>query len=132
MTKLCKICGETNENQLLKFCRKCYYEEVKCDDIRKPIKQVSDKKKLRIKENGSEVKLFLEIWNERIHRCEVCHCFIPEPKPECFAHRLGKWRYPALRYNKKNIALVWDINCHKELDRRNKWRDFELIQEILW
>ena len=72
---------------------------------KKPIKKISDKKKKRLKENGSEAELFRKIWNERQHYCEICGVIIQEPKPECFSHILGKGRYPALRYNPKNIKL---------------------------
>lgn len=104
----------------------------KKEKVYKQIPKVSEKKKERIKQNGSEAKLFLEIWHERPHICYICWNNIPEPKQECFSHKLWKWRYPALRYNKKNIEIVCSSICHKEHDRINAWNDFELIQEILW
>ena len=57
---------------------------------KKPIPKISEKKKKRLKENGSESDLFRKIWEERPHYCEICGTMIPEPKPESFAHRLGK------------------------------------------
>ena len=98
----------------------------------KPIPKISQKKKERIKKEWSEADLFREIWWERSHNCEICWKFIPEPRPECFSHILSKGRYPALRYNKRNIVLCCQILCHKENDRRNAWNDIELIKKILW
>ena len=112
--------------------KKCFTEksnvehkkkEVKRIDApkKKPIKKISDKKKKRLKENGSEAELFRKIWNERQHYCEICGVIIQEPKPESFAHRLGKGRYPEHRYNEKNVALVCSNGkCHRELDKKNK------------
>lgn len=57
---------------------------------------------------------------------------IPKWRLVCFSHILSKGRYPALRYNKKNLVIVCDQNCHKENDRRNAWNDIELIKKILW
>lgn len=98
----------------------------------KPIPKISEKKKKRLKENGSESDLFRKIWEERPHYCEICGTMIPEPKPESFSHRLSKGRYPALRYNPKNITLVCSMACHSENDSRNAWNDLQLIQEITW
>jgi hypothetical protein len=39
---------------------------------KKPIAKISEKKKKRIKEQGSEVDLFKKIWSERTHLCEKC------------------------------------------------------------
>ena len=39
---------------------------------RKPIPKISEKKKKRIKEQGSETELFKKIWNERPHKCQKC------------------------------------------------------------
>ena len=98
----------------------------------KPIPKISQKKKERIKKEWNEADLFREIWWEREHICEICWKFIPEPRPECFSHILSKGRYPALRYNKKNLVICCGILCHSENDRRNAWNDIELIKKILW
>jgi len=53
---------------------------------KKPIKKISDKKKKRIKEEGSEVDLFKKIWNERLHQCENCGYILKNPKAHNFDH----------------------------------------------
>lgn len=98
----------------------------------KPIAKISEKKKKRIKEQGSEIDLFRSIWNTRKHLCEICGAIIQEPKPESFAHRLGKGRYPEHRYNEKNVALVCSNGkCHRELDKKNKGNDFEILKKFV-
>lgn len=57
---------------------------------RKPIATVGKRTKERVKVNGTESDLFKHIWNTRPHFCEICSDPIPEPKPECFSHRLSK------------------------------------------
>lgn len=99
---------------------------------KKPIAKISEKKKKRIKEQGSEIDLFRSIWNTRKHLCEICGAIIQEPKPESFAHRLGKGRYPEHRYNEKNVALVCSNGkCHRELDKKNKGNDFEILKKFV-
>ena len=104
---------------------------------KKPIKQISDKKRQRIKDNWSEYKVFVEIWKERPHICDNCWWYIKYFDPSCFAHKLSKKNYPELRYDKENIALVhWvfevkneqtgeTYTCHKEYDlkynKQKKW-----------
>lgn len=107
---------------------------------RTPIKKIGKKKIQRIKDNGSEFKVFVEIWKEREHICDNCWGYIQFFDPSCFAHKLAKWANPELRYDKENIALVHGIwekidetwktyQCHKEYDLKfnqlKKW----LIQE---
>lgn len=100
------------------------------EKIQKPIPKISEKKKKRLKEEWSESALFLEIWGERLHECFICWSNIPEPKPEVFSHKLGKWRYPRLRYNKRNIELVCSMECHKEHDRINSGNDLQILKEL--
>lgn len=57
---------------------------------RRTIPRISAKKRKRLAETGGEAELFRKVWEERAHFCEVCGEMIPEPKAECFAHRLGK------------------------------------------
>lgn len=80
------------------------------------IKQISDKKRKRLKEQWSEVEIFKEIWNEREHICEICKHPILYPWSWSFAHRLAKSQYPKFRLIKENIALVDSIMCHKKID----------------
>ena len=65
MSKICKNCGWTNENPLLKYCKKCTYNNIFYNIKQTRIKLVSDKKKERLKNWWSEKELFQEIWEER-------------------------------------------------------------------
>jgi hypothetical protein len=54
---------------------KHYSEDKKPDKTpkpKKPIAKISEKKKKRIKDHGSEVDLFKKIWSNRPHLCEKC------------------------------------------------------------
>jgi len=122
--RICKTCwiSFTPTNPLVPYC------SPKCSPN---IKKISEKKQERIKLYGTEWKLFDEIWNEREHICAVCKSYIYDKSAECFSHILSKWRYPSLRYNKKNIVLVCSETCHRIHDNGNAHRDIFLIKEIL-
>lgn len=102
---------------------------------KKRISPIGQKKKQRIKENGTEKDFFHEVWKSRAdehgrHWCEVCGVEITEPKSWCFAHKLSKGRYPSMRYIPENIWLVCSIDCHSEQDKQNRWNDLQIIREI--
>lgn len=60
---------------------------------KKPIAKISEKKKKRIKEQGSETDLFREIITDRGELyCEVCGKHIKNPKPHHFDHKIPKSR----------------------------------------
>jgi hypothetical protein len=51
--------------------------------------------------------LFIEIWNKRPHYSEVSGVWLGnEPKSWMFDHLLEKSKYPEIKYEKWNIALV--------------------------
>lgn len=52
----------------------------------KPIKAMSDTKKLRIATEGSENDLFTKVWNSRPHRCEECDKELFEARRHNFDH----------------------------------------------
>ena len=88
------------------------------------ISPIGRRKKERLKKEGSEVHVFREIWESRIHSCQICqkpviNAFVDNKlkKPQCFPHILSKWMYPEYRTLKENIWLVCDFDCHNELDR---------------
>lgn len=112
---LCKGCGkETHiQNKFLSLCKKCVYEKNHKD------KKVIKKKVSKPKSTG-ERELFLEIWNERIHRCENCGIDLGRiPRAYMFAHIKAKSVDRANRLNKENIRLLcWD--CHDALDKQGK------------
>lgn len=101
---------------------------------RTPIATRGKRTKERILQNGTETELFRKIWDERPHVCEQCgdpirQVFLGKSliKPQCFAHKLSKGRYPEHRYNPKNIGLVCSIECHHEQDAENAHHDAEII-----
>ena len=123
MAKYCKQCWDLNENPLMKFCRYHYYEYIEKNPEKKlkrtPINKVWVKKTTRLKSRWSELKMFMEIWEERYHICFSCNNPIKNWHPSNFAHILSKWMYPKYRLMKANIAMVHGIfewDCHKEID----------------
>ena len=102
-----------------------------------PLAPIGKKKKERLKNEWSEVDVFLEKWNTSERICEVCWKEVKNAfmnwrlvKPQCFPHKLSKWRYPEYRYNIKNISICCSIACHSELDSYNAHKDQEIINFI--
>lgn len=90
-----------------KYCRECAYrlsppKQIKKSSTKREDKELSDK----------QMKLFLEIWNERAfpdgsHYCEVSGEKLGyEPLSMYFDHLLEKSKYPQLRFDKRNIILI--------------------------
>jgi len=78
---------------------------------RKRIKKNTPIKKNR-KATGEKL-LFLEIWEEREHKCSCCGRWLgEEPKPIFFSHLLAKGTYPSLRLVKRNIWLKCPEHHH--------------------
>ena len=134
MSKYCKQCWKLNENPLLKLCREHYYQEqldnpkqtkikIKRTPLKRSQKSINKVSKKRSKTLSwySEKDMFLEIWKEREHICEICSNYIVEPSTYCFAHRCPKWTYPEHRLKKDNISLVCSIKCHWEVDKIFSW-----------
>ena len=86
----------------------------------KPVKR---NKKVRIMKD-----LFLEIWNERIHRCENCGLIINEAKAHNFSHIRSKGARIDLKFNKDNIEILCStldridkqIGCHESIHQNPK------------
>lgn len=118
--KLCKDCWKPrgHENLLISRCKECQYKKQSLKQTR--VKQISQKRKTRIKENW-EAPMFKEIWQEREHICYVCWNNIPEPLTFVFAHIAPKGTYPELRNIKENVALVCSMKCHGEVDKLFSW-----------
>lgn len=95
----------------------------------KPIKQIGARKTAKIKA-GSQPDLFLKLWDQRKHPCEICGASISEPLSFVFAHRLSKGRYPEYIHNSRNISLVCSIDCHHELDSILAHNDQDIINFI--
>lgn len=58
-----------------------------------------------------EREVFLRIWEDRPHCCEVCRVAIAEAKAGNFSHILPKGTYPERRLDPANIALLC-LDCH--------------------
>lgn len=112
---ICKCCGRRTyiQNKFLSLCSKCVYEK-----NHKTKKEFKTKKVAR--KSTGEKELFLEVWNERIHRCENCGTDLGKiPKAYMFAHIRAKSIDSTNRLNKENIRLLcWD--CHDALDKQGK------------
>lgn len=132
LTGTCPKCGDSYimKTSTQKTCSK---RECRTGNSKpKAISPIGARTKERIKENGTENDFFIkEVWDKREHKCEICFEQIFEPAPWCFSHRLGKGRYPALRYMAANITLVCSEECHHANDARNKGMDLYIIQEIM-
>jgi len=60
---------------------------------------------------------FMSIWHARLHECEICMAKLgEEPLSYMFDHLLEKSKYPNLRFEKENIALVC-LTCHDNKSR---------------
>lgn len=98
------------------------------------LKKQSEKKKevkkdLNLVEKDRE--FYMNIWNKRKRKCEVCGVpfFTEEPRTYNFDHLLEKSKYPHLRHEEKNIALVCFF-CHgKKTDGHPDERHIELINK---
>lgn len=65
---------------------------------------------------NNQKELFLKIWNERDHVCELCDKYLGEiPNAWFFSHILSKGAYPAYKLNPENIMLNC-MDCHTEWD----------------
>ena len=92
--------------------------------------------KYKRKKTG-ELELFLELWDERPHVCQVSGDYLPEFSVGCMAHCLTKGAYGSMRLNKKNIIFMrydlhhmYDHQTDKaKKDPRFKWV-FELAEEL--
>jgi hypothetical protein len=88
---------------------------------RKPFPNPSAKSLKKIEEDFLNIKkrdeFFMGIWIDRMHRCEICG--IPlghEPRSYMFDHLLEKSKYPDLKFEPLNIALVC-LACHDNKTR---------------
>ena len=131
----CNECKKPNQwiQNSKGVCTKCVYKknhkgmtQFEVAYERQKAKMVSDyqkKKKMpktRPKKPSGEWNMFLEIWQEREHRCEHCKIWLGDlPKAYMFSHRKGKGAHPELKLDKSNIDLFcWD--CHYAYDHQGK------------
>ena len=128
MSKICKNCWWITENPLLKYCKKCTYENSFYNLKQTRINLVSEKKKERLKNWWSEADLFRKILIERQNNwywtCQYCDnkFSIENAWPFTSCHILAKWQYKAYRLFENNIMLACSIEHHHKLD--------EIIKDI--
>lgn len=142
----CIICAAENENKLLKYCRTCYYEEIRLKQKenpyqmkRSPIKRVWKKRTERLKNWGSERLTHIKVYSD-VKFCQVPWCgkYVPPvdwqelPAPWSFPHILSKKNYPHLRNFVNNYFITCWIWCHEEIDRILAWNNkAEIEKKIL-
>ena len=99
-----------------------------------PKKGLSYKRK-----NTGEKEIFLEIWDERPHFCQVTFEPLPEARPIFFLHVLPKAqnKYPKFKLKKENIILGsetthynWDHNRKAILNDPDYAWLFELEESL--
>ena len=72
--------------------------------------------------------LFLAIWAERPHVCEICGAALRyvDPPASCFPHRLNKRTWGRFRYCRPNIALTCPEH-HERIDAQRGTRLAEIV-----
>lgn len=96
----------------------------KTKEVKKPtqIKQISEKKKTRLKENWSEWELFKKIYRKLAktlqNECTICSESPDEDDiiPACFPHILPKGKFPEYRYFENNVWFVCWVEHHNKFD----------------
>lgn len=104
------------------FNEKKLSKKTKQDKKPTPIKQISEKKKERIKENWSEWELFKKIYRKLAkswqNECIICSEVPDEDDiiPACFPHILPKGKFPEYRYFENNVWFVCWVEHHNKFD----------------
>jgi hypothetical protein len=134
-----KICENLNCNRFAfgKFCNLHRpWTPLKTKKSLTPRKKTNEQKAEKKRATEEMWKFFLEIWNERPHRCEVTGKFLgKEPLTTMFHHLLPKQDscFPQYKFKKWNIALIHpDIHTtveqNMDLVPKLKERYLELLQ----
>jgi hypothetical protein len=96
-----------------------------------PAKKAKKATRIRCrKPKRSMWELFVAIWNEREHVCEVCGRVLryDDPPAHCFPHRLSKNTFGRFRYCRPNIALTCPEH-HLMIDAQRKHRTAEIVAD---
>lgn len=127
-------------------CKYPVFSKKKCKfhQERKPIKKVSDKGKIKMKEkkNFTELdKLFYQrLWESpeeeyQNHYCYECGKGLSEPLILYFHHLIYKEHYPQFRYLVKNIAIICGdchTQTHRDIDKTPKLKELtNNLKELL-
>ncbi len=133
--KPCTACGRVDYIFSKGRCKKCaqkaYAEKARArvKEKPKPLTRSADVLKKSRKLNTSkplkrspikyrkkptgERALFLKLWEEREHKCQVTGVTLSEPKVHYFSHLLPKSRWPEARLDPANIWIVHE-DVHAE------------------
>lgn len=116
-------------------------------EAKKPIAQISEKKKQRLEDSWTEIQLFKTRFNmlkaKWLNRCIVSWVLIEHTEDNDlevsqFPHWFPKWKYPEMRYMLNNIFLVKWIKEHNIFDslfkqyRDEKWSHDVMNKIISW
>ena len=113
-------------------CNECNNSNKKVYELKKTEpKKIWKKRIQRIKDGGSEVKVFEKI-NKYDQKCWICDNPIKEPLSWTFPHILNKKDYPAFRVFESNIARACSIEHHDKLDKMVTFlkKDKQKIEEL--
>ena len=82
--------------------------------------------KKKKKPKWSQKELFMEVWNEREHKCVECNRYLTTPRAHNFDHIKSKWSRIDLKYDKDNIQIVC-FKCHFYITNKliYKWPDLD-------
>ena len=85
-----------------------------------------------------EAALFLTLWDNLPHECEVCKVPINEAKAHNFSHLLNKGTYPEYRLDPRNVVLkcsschdLWHQHGASGLRWSHPWREVIAIYDEL-
>ena len=108
----CLKCGNNCEKE---YCWKCKpRKKLKSSGFNKKRKELTEKDISEIEKMNN---FFLSIWKKRTHYCTICNIWLGnEPKTYMFDHILEKQKYPELKHEEKNIALLC-LECHDKKTR---------------
>ena len=115
----CKGCNKTYyiQNKHYHLCSDCVYKK---NHNGKDKTQVLKEKTKHNAKHKSQLKVFLEIWNERLHFCIKCGKWLGDtPLAVYFSHIRSKGAAPELKFEKSNIELLC-CDCHYQHEFGNK------------
>lgn len=104
----CKVCGKNADSEF------CFAHKPRKRFSKSEIKpKVSQK----VKQTEEMFHFFKDVWKERKHECYNCGKWLGnEPLSYMFDHVLEKSKYPELRLERENIALMC-LECHDNKTR---------------
>ena len=102
---------------------------------RSPLKKISEKKKAMLEQSKKEQiemwNFFYQIWENRVHRCEICNISLGLlPQSYMFDHIIEKSKRPDLKFVSDNIVLTC-LECHScKSNGHPKEKHLQLINKL--